>query len=242
MDDNHREAVSRRIRALLNKTVENGATEEETISAAEKARALMDQYHLSMTDIEFKAEPVADVSFDRRLKSKTAPADYCTKGIEKYCGVRMWRTHTGSSIKIRVLGLKGDAEMAQWLYEMIEGAVWAQANVYLRTELKSLDLTPKQKRDACWSFELGMAQRVNDRLIAMAQALEPVAKTASGSALVVVRNAVVDEAFAKLNLRFTGRVSGMSNRDFAAYGSGHAAGDRVNLNRPVGSANTTRLH
>ena len=67
----------------------------------------------------------------------------------------------------------------------------------------------------------------------MASALDSTAQTGSGTALVVVKNAVVTEAFAKLGLKFRGSLSGKSVRDVGAYMAGRAAGDRVNLNRPV---------
>lgn len=45
----------RRIRSLLEKTVENGCTEAEAMLAAEKAADLMAEYELTLTDIELGA-------------------------------------------------------------------------------------------------------------------------------------------------------------------------------------------
>ena len=85
------------------------------------------------------------------------------------------------------------------------------------------------------SFRVGMASRINARLIEMAAARDGAAKTGSGTALVVVKNAVVDAAFEKLGLQFLRRGAGL---DKGARRSSHArrsaAGDRVNLSRPVG--------
>jgi hypothetical protein len=75
----------------------------------------------------------------------------------------------------------------------------------------------------------------------MAKALEPTARTATGTALVVVKGAVVDAAFDRLGIRFNSVLHGPKARDASAYHAGIAAGDRVNLSRPVGGAAQGRI-
>ena len=41
-----------RIRALLAKTVDRGCTEAEALAAASKAKALMDEHQVSLTDLD----------------------------------------------------------------------------------------------------------------------------------------------------------------------------------------------
>jgi hypothetical protein len=238
MDDNLT-AIGRKIRALLNKTVAAGCTEEEAISAATLARKLMDEHRLSQSDIEIKAEPVEDDTIDRVIKQKIAYADYCMSGISRYCGVRMWYTTGYDRVKrIKLLGLKPDIEMARWLYEMIDGAIRVERHAYAKTTGEN-DRTTNRRLIS--SFAVGMASRINSRLTAMATVLEPVAKTASGTALIVVKGALVEEAFAKLNLRFSKARAGHSVRKASAYLAGQAAGDRVNLNRPLAGSRPAGL-
>lgn len=229
-DDIDIESVGRRIRGLLSKTIANGATEEEAILSAMKARELMDKYRVTMTDLELKDEEVEfSVIVDRPTTSETAmaPVDYCVRGIGRYCGVRMWFDMRSGIRVIAMLGLHADVEMAKYLYQMLAAAMKSSSyGVKGRSEKKS--------------FQLGMADRLNERLIAMAIELEPKAKTASGTALVVVKNAVVDDAFKSLGLHFRS-TPGMRVSDGAAYGAGRAAGDRVNLNRPVGSREANKM-
>src|ERR1035437_9034841 len=54
--DPKREKIANKIQALLKKTVENGCSEEEALSAAEMVGRMMNEYDLSMTEIEFKDE------------------------------------------------------------------------------------------------------------------------------------------------------------------------------------------
>jgi hypothetical protein len=225
-DDTNLELVGRRIRGLSAKTVENGCTEEEAILAATKARELMDRYRLTLTDVQVQEEPVDYVIIDRPgHETRLAAVDFCVKGIARYCGVKMWfteRSIEGKKLRlIAVLGLRGDVEMARYLYEMLASAIKSESS-----RLKGASRS---------SFQVGMAYRINERLTQMAIDLEPTAKTGSGTALVVVKGALVDDAYAKLNLRLRSISGGPRNTDHAAYSAGRAAGDRVNLNRPVGS-------
>lgn len=48
MTTDKQQAIAARIRALLAKTTENGATDAEAMSAAEKARELMDRYQIDL--------------------------------------------------------------------------------------------------------------------------------------------------------------------------------------------------
>jgi hypothetical protein len=124
---------------------------------------------------------------------------------------------------------------------MIEGAIFTESVAWQKDPAngwKLMDGTTKKR--ACQAFMVGMASRVSQRLNELAAQRETVAKTASGTALVVIRNQLVDAAFAKLHLNFKGS-SGISIRDSSAYGAGRAAGDRVNFNRPVGHAAFKRI-
>lgn len=239
MSEVQRDAVVRRIQALLQKTVENGCTEEEAIAAAAKAGELMDAYRLEQSDVEITAEPISDVFMSRILRQRVSPADYCQRGICRYCGVRMWFEFRDGARVVRCLGLKPDVEMAQYLYDMITKAISHQVNkIYYPTVTGTG--SPGLVRQLCWDFQRGMAARIGERLEAMAAANEPVAKTANGTALVVVKGAVVDAAWAKLGITL-GKTRGTAVRNAEAYHEGRAAGDRVNLERPVGETRRQRL-
>lgn len=69
MDDKQKETIASRIEALLNKTVENGATEEEAFAAMEKASELMAKYQMNMTEVQLAAEGLvkSEVSFPTGL-------------------------------------------------------------------------------------------------------------------------------------------------------------------------------
>ena len=226
-----RDAIARRIRALMAKTVENGATEAEALAAAEKARKLMDAHRLTQTDIEVQAEHIEDMYMDRPRAKRLAAVDHCLGGIAEYCGVKAWFSSRSGTRRIRMLGLKADVDMASYLYQMIAAAI-----EYETKRSCMWGATAAETRALNQSFQVGMATRISNRLYDMARKLDPVAKTATGSSLVVVKDALVKNAFDRLGIRLTGGLSGMRASNGDAYRAGAAAGDRVNLSRPVGEA------
>lgn len=232
----NRDRILRVIVALQQKTIANGATEDEAMLAAAKAGELMAQYRLTQSDIEIEAEPVEERQVDRRQREKHVSEDYCLGGIKHYCGVKAWFSRKWDDAageyanKLVLFGLRADCDLAQWLYELIGRVIPSEAEKFKRTTSHPDN---RSRRRAVTAFRMGMAGRINQRLHQMARAMEPAARTGSGTALVVVRNAVVEAAYAKLDLHLRQR-KGRSVRDGAAYQQGVAAGDRVSLNRPVG--------
>lgn len=225
-------AITAKVRALLNKTVANGASEHEAAAAAAKARDIMDRYRLTLTDIEVKAEAIVQETIDRPHQLRVSPADYCLRGISALCGVKFWYMKSANSRRLAIFGQKPDIEMAKYLYEMISGVITVEELRWERTAEYQM-LQGSSRRSAPASFRIGMASRLNERLIKMARDLEPVAKTASGTALVLVKNAAVEEAYAALNLNLKGKALGGSARDSTGYFAGKKAAERVNLSRPI---------
>ena len=69
-----------RIQALRAKTVDNGCTEDEALSAAAKVAELLDRYDLSLTDVELRAAPcerrvyeTQEANSSRRLHRRDCP-------------------------------------------------------------------------------------------------------------------------------------------------------------------------
>jgi hypothetical protein len=227
-----------RIRALLDKTTNNGATEAEALSAAEKARELMAKYQVTLTDAEIRKSKIILETFDRSQALQTTAADYCVKGIENLCGVRIWfhtrteRSLFGEEHRVRllaILGAKADMEFAHWLYEMIDEAIDHEADNFRRTfGYKS----SQSKARSLSSFQAGMATRINHRLIDMANQAKNI-KSTSGTALVVVKDEMLNQAMSDMNIHLRRLNIAKSTSDGNAYAAGIDEGEKVNLNRPL---------
>ena len=84
-------------------------------------------------------------------------------------------------------------------------------------------------------FNHGVVARVSDRLDAMQCARDAAvrAQRSTGTDLIVAKNRVVEEAFGEIDIRLV-RMAATGRRVITtAFRAGWAAGDRVNLNRPV---------
>jgi hypothetical protein len=90
-------------------------------------------------------------------------------------------------------------------------------------------------RRASASFQHGVAARVGDRLDAMHGAREASvqAQRSTGTALILARHRVVEDAFRETKVRLVAMHAIGQRRIASAFRDGLRAGDRVNLNRPV---------
>ncbi|MFZ0017151.1 MAG: hypothetical protein WAL10_07415, partial [Acetobacteraceae bacterium] len=93
-------------------------------------------------------------------------------------------------------------------------------------------------RGASRSFQQGMAVRIADRLEAMHRERDAsvASQRSTGTALILVKQQVVDDAFRETEIRLVATAGLHRTRLSGAFRHGLAAGDRVNLSRPVGHA------
>jgi hypothetical protein len=224
--NSNREAAVNRIRALLAKTTANGCTEEEAFAAAAKAGELMDKYGIESTETEIRAEKcVTGIHGGHRQKAHESK--WVASAIAEYCSCRVW--HVRGTGHISFFGLPQDAEVATYLMQVVEGA--------MDRSLKAFKATPdyptwEEPRKVRTTFMQAMAIRINSRLREMHKARHTETMTnATGTSLVLVKNAVVAEQFAALGMTLTkGRYSTSNgSTSAAAAAAGRAAGDRVHL-------------
>jgi hypothetical protein len=230
-----------KLRALLAKTVDNGCTEAEALSAAEKASAIMEEYDLSYTDVEqvrterfgARRRPFGKGTSRRRSYHE---ATMCHHSISKLFDCRAWY----SSGDLVFFGSEHDSEAAHYMADVCRVAMDSEFARYLASPARDRSYHGRTLRTA---FMTGMARRISARLDEMKAQRENRAKIhaqATGNALVVVakREIVTEkyEIFAReTNHKLRGRVgSGRSIRSHGAYEAGKSAGDRVALNPAIG--------
>jgi hypothetical protein len=234
-----RDRVKARIKALTDKTVANGCTEAEALAAAAMVGRLLERYALTMDEIEVRASRCVQVEV-RLGGQRRRPIDGCVPAIARFCDCKVWlsRVNTsGETVAPRYIffGLETDAVLARYLYEVIERAMTTEVVGFkaAKPALRAVKL-----RHASASFQHGVAARVAARLGEMHAEREAhmAAQRSTGTALILAKHQVVDEAFAAEGVKLVS-VSAVGQRRLAsAYREGWAAGARINLNRPVGGA------
>jgi hypothetical protein len=225
-----RNSIIEKIKALLAKTTENGATEAEMMSALDKASAWIDAYEISDDELQITKSEAAilhadppDLKDPHRIKRRLG------HGVSKFCGVQIFRSTRETGLQC--IGMPSDVQLAMWLLDSLADFVFAELYAHLIG-----CLAPKSERRIIMrSFTAACCQRINARLIELVERSKA-ARTSNGRELVVIKDAAI-KAFMKeqgIHLR-TCCGGGPTNIDAAAHAAGRAAGDRASFGRPVGA-------
>lgn len=211
-----------RIQGLRAKTTENGCTEDEALSAANKVAELLDRYDLSLTDVEIRNAPCDRREYATKL-NKRIPLGDCIGPIAHFCDCLVWREKTRAGDPRYVFfGLRSDIEAAHYLTELINSAVRSELGRY-KTTTAYQRFRHQERHLANASFTLGMVASIADKLTVM-KAGRDVANNNTGRDLVVLKSAIIDAELHKLDLklRTVRRPTRMVSPK--AYDAGGAAG------------------
>jgi hypothetical protein len=230
----HREKIVEKIKALLNKTVDNGCSEEEMSAALDKARAIMDAHEITEDELRLTKEEKAVL--------RSEPPDsldphnikwLLMSEVAEFYNCKVSQKRTRDAKQVTFYGLQSDAHMASWLLDTLARFVQAELVRHLIETLP-----PKgEKRRVIRGFVEGIADRIGTRLEALRDQ-SVTAATSNGRELVLVKNAAVDAKMKECGIRIVGRCLG-GQTNAAGYEAGHAAGDRASFGRPVSGHNAT---
>lgn len=220
-----RERIAALIRALQAKTVENGCTEGEAITAAAKAAQLLTDYDMTADEADLRASP-----FDQQTRPE--PDDVGARlwkpaqAIGKLTGARYWTTGPGvNPAEHTFFGFAHEVAVAGYLLDICAHAMRGERDRIWRHNML---LRPGRRRMIILPFLDGMADRLHERILA----LRPPAPTGTG--LVALRGALIDAAVAQAGISLTSTSARSSRTDDAAYRDGRSAADRVRLDPGVG--------
>ena len=222
--------VKARIKALTARTVARGCTEAEALAAAEMVGRLLERYALTMEEVDVRQEPCVQVEVPIGGQRRR-PIDACVPAIARFCDCKVWLARSERQARYVFFGFETDTVLAAYLFAVIDRAVRTELLGFRQTR-KSLTGTALRRASA--SFQHGIAARVAERLETMHSDREAAvgAQRSNGTALILVRHQVVEDAFRASKVRLHA-LPGLTLRRNAAYHAGRAAGERVNLNRPV---------
>ena len=112
-----RETIARRIKALLAKTVEHGASEAEAMSAAEKARELMAKYMVDADDLQ--DDRIDTNNLQQSWRGPLSVADQLFAFVARFCDCQPWRIGKAN----KFTGRQSDMLFATWLLDALDGFV-----------------------------------------------------------------------------------------------------------------------
>jgi hypothetical protein len=133
-----REKLLDKIRGLVSKTIENGCTESEALAALTKARAMMDAYAISESELALTKEEKAILRREPPGTKDPHRIKWLLCGtVARFCGCRVWRTPHERILTF--CGLRPDCSFATWLLDTLAAFVQAETVNHLMT------LTPARK-------------------------------------------------------------------------------------------------
>lgn len=231
-----RKDVAARIRALLAKTVDKGCSEHEAMSAALKARELLERYQLELSDVELEAEGVIQDTAERAEQRKINVQWEIGGAVADFCEVRVWYQSSpdGGKRICTFHGLRSDVDFARWLVKALETFVWQQADAYALHE---------PGRSARREFVLSCCERIRERLQLETdlRRLRSATVPTTGRSVAVSKKGIVEREFQKLRIRIRGGGGfGCCGGGSDAAAAGRAAGGRAGFGRPVNGGGGVR--
>jgi len=279
--------VKLKIKALTSKTVANGCSEAEAMSAMTAVGRLLGQYNLSMSELDVRQSAYKTVVFYVDRENRHPTLDACATALARlidgktyfhreYVKVegelhRLARKANGRPKKragYAFFGTEQDLEYVGYLFDVIKAAVATEAGAFKQTDdykatKKTAEVGRSGAKTALTSFQRGFGGRVSQRLNDLKKEndkvyeealktegesveivdIDPVTKSEvtrvikkpRGMNLIVLKGQLCEEEFKKTGTRLRTTYTYHRRHDFNAYGKGFAAGDKVNLSRPVGN-------
>ncbi len=229
------DSVKKRILGLMAKTTENGCTEEEALAASAKVQQMLHDYQLDLSDLEIAESKCVEGTYDTEVKSRQ-PVMGCVTAIGYFTDTKCWFQSDGEfgHLAFKYFGLEHDVMIAEYITKICDWAIiWGGED--FKSTRYYMEASRSQRSKLKASFQQGMAARLAKRLRAMKDEQQRKDIETTGRDLVVVKNAVVEDEWAKKGLTLSkGRKYG-GKVDPYAYAAGQAEGDKVALNPGVGA-------
>lgn len=224
--------VKGKIRALLNKTVENGASEQEAMLALKKANELMLENFISEHDLEGVEpekiievrEPIVVASYDFTLFYGSLARLFDCENF--------WTT--GRKGDIVFFGFESDAKLAMYFYRLVMKAAFNSIEEYK----KSFEFTHAKAfygmhgKTLVSSFVKGFTIRLAERLREMYQQRK--ASVPYGMGLMVIeKDEQVEAEFNKQHPKVKGHKVNLDNLSREAFRAGVEDGEKLDLVQPL---------
>lgn len=210
------------VRALRQKTVANGCTEDEAVAAAAKLAEILAKYNMTVDEAELRASPFArhrelheDAVGERLWKPATA--------IAELTGAQFWTSAAGVfPVQVNFFGFAHEVDVARYLIEICARAMRTEAR---RQNAAYGLLVPAARRRKVNPFLDGMADRLHERILALKP--PPVV----GTGLIVLRGALIKAEMALIGINLRDKRTRPSMDADSTYLDGRRAAERVALNR-----------
>lgn len=221
------------IKNLLNKNVQNGATEDEAMQAIALAQKLMSKYSLTMDDLKNDNVSVDDFiwgSMDDRNAPKKGNTfkNLVARPIAMFTDTEVVNMNVAKGkFVVSFFGYRVDVELAVYMHNM--------CMVAYETEWAKHKSLYGQSKGTKKIFGIGMAERIEERIVSM---MPPKNKT-TGTDIIVLKNQIVKNMYTEEKKMFNVVSGGLVEYDpsIEAFQHGYQSGDNVILTKEFQNKN-----
>ncbi len=224
--NSRRDDIIRKLAALRKMTPENGCTEDEALSAAARAAALMDEYGIS-------EEEIANEPFEEREQPAPKRSDPYTALwilVAALCRCRTWRDPNGPRGRQIYFGQSSDLLIADYIHTVLKRAIERAQREFRHNPEYRRRRKDRTRRRAMLAFQEGLSQSLQRKVYAlMLQRYggEDEAVTAINTRTAELKREL---SLRGVRLKSINRKDPSIGRDFGSgYHAGRAAGAAVHI-------------
>ena len=231
--------IIRKIKALRARAADAASSENEAAKAAAVADKLLREHNIDLSELDVRAEGVEKNVWGVGKRTR-GPESFAAVKIGKATGCKVWTQNGG---EIVFLGNPADVEVALYFMDLISNAAEACVRTYRKTEdyQNQQHVYGYSPRKIAADYRSGVCQRLGERILERVQAEQK--PQATGTGLVVVKDALIRQWLEDNNMRFRDRNRNRNlNRSVGApYNAGRGDADGVAIGRGVGMQRSGQL-
>lgn len=234
----NRDKATKRIKALLSKTTENGASVEEAASAMSKANELMIQYFITLKDIS-DLDAIDNIVCERTdaIKIKYAYARYL-----KFYSAKLFDCKSSSNkYYVWFYGYSNDVRMAIYIYNKLVGILKNSIKEYKKSkDYKALTMIGYHGNSIISSYVEGFVIAVADKITAIHSERNRNFND-SQTGLMCLKTKKVEEFFNKEDIKKAKPINDKKSFVSHAYRMGESDGENTRLNDDLDTAEANSL-
>lgn len=229
------ESIRKKISALLKKNEEAGANETEANAAMTMAQKLMDEYGVTMEDIQ-KTQNNQDGFSEKKIqegRKNLHEVDLygISSAIAHFTDTTVFKRKVrGEDATLVFFGYNADVELAEYIREVCKRAMETEWGLFVSGN----ELTGHKRRHRK-NFMIGMSDRISKRLRALK---ESHTESTTGTDLIVLKNQLVIQALNERNVNIRKNNRKVTYDEGEAFDAGQDAGDRVRFHKNVKDGTT----
>lgn len=228
------ESIRKKISALLKKNEESGAGESEANAAMAMAQKLMDEYGVTLEEIQ-KAEKTDGFSEKKIQEGRKNLHEVDLYGISSaiahFTDTTVFKSKArGQDATLVFFGYNADVELAEYIREVCKRAMETEWGMFVNGN----ELTGHKRRHRK-NFMIGMSERISKRL---RELKESHTESTAGTDLIVLKNQLVIQALNERNVNIRKNNRKVTYNEGAAFDAGQDAGDRVRFHKNVKDGTT----